>query len=119
LFTENGEAMNLDFEEEFRNLNPDNGLRVLAWFILWLGKHFVKKEFVSDLTFIVSKIWKVLDDTQLQIQDLDNKLVWKKAMAECKINVAELTFFKRDEEMIFEFIQKICQLIGKAYEQLS
>jgi len=118
IFKEFGEEISLDFEEEFRSIDPNNSLRVLAWFVLWLGKHFVKKEFVVDLCIIVSKIWKVLDDTQLQIQDLDNKLVWKKAMAECKLAVNELTFFRRDEEMIYEFIQKICQLIGRVFEQL-
>jgi len=116
-FTEFGENTDLDFEEEFRNLDPNNGLRVLLWFVLWLVKNFVKKEFISDLCLIVSRIWKVLDDTQLQIQDLDNKLVWKKAMAECKLMIGELVFFRRDEELIYEFIQKVCQLIGRAFEQ--
>lgn len=114
-----GEENNLDFEEEFKSLNPDNGLRVLVYFMLWLGKHFVKKEFLLDLSVIVSKIWKVLDQTALQIQDLDNKLVWKKAMAECKLSIEDLGFFRKDEELIYEFIQKVCQLIGKAFEQLS
>jgi len=118
-FAEHGENTDLDFEEEFRSLDPNNGLRVLIWFVLWLVKNFVKKEFIQDLCFIISRIWKVLDDTQLQIQDLDNKLVWKKAMAECKLVIAELVFFRRDEELIYEFIQKVCQLIGRAFEQAS
>lgn len=119
LYRQHGENINLDFEEEFRNLNPDNALGALVWFLLWLGKHFVKKEFISDLSIIISKIWKVLESTQLQVQDLDNKLVWKKAMAECKLVADDLPFFRRDDELTYEFIQKLCQLIGKAFEQLA
>lgn len=114
-----GEDMTLDFEEEYKNLDPNNGLRVLTWFLLWLSKHFIKKEAVPDMCLVVSKIWKVLEETKLQVQDLDNKLVWKKAMADCKTVVNELSCFHGDEELIYEFIQKCCQLIGKAFELMA
>lgn len=119
LFDTYGEDMNLDFEEEYKNLDPNNGLRVLTWFLLWLAKHFVKKEFVPDLCIVISKIWKVLEETHLQVQDLDNKLVWKKTMAECKIVASDLSCFRQDDELVYEFIQKCCQLVGKAFENLA
>lgn len=119
LYEAYGEDMNLDFEEEYKNLDPENGLRVLTWFLLWLAKHFVKREFIPDLCMVISKIWKVLEETKLQVQDLDNKLVWKKAMADCKSVSNELGSFRQDDELLYDFIQKSCQLIGKAFEQLT
>jgi hypothetical protein len=108
---------NLDFEEDFQKLDTENGLNVIVWFLLWLANIFVKLDFVPQLTLIFAKIWKVVDQTQLSIQDLDNKLVWKKVMKECEQILDQLPSFKKDVNLLNEFIQKICQLCGKALEE--
>lgn len=106
----------LDYEEEFMLLDPINSLRVLAWFMVWLMKIYVKPEFVPELCLIFPRIWKVLDETQLSVQDLDNKLVWKKVAKDCEGIMSELASFKNDQALLNEFIQKVCQLIGKTFE---
>jgi len=107
---------NIDFEEDLTKLDSENGLKVITWFVLWLGKIYVKPEFLQDLCVVFAKIWKVLDETQLSVLDLDNKLVWKKVMKECEVTMDDLPHFKNNPDLLFDFIQKICQLIGKTFE---
>ena len=76
--------LNLDIDEDFVNLDPKNRLKIIVWFMMWLAKVVVKIEFLLELCIIFSKIWKVLFESQLDIQDLDNKLVWKKVTKESK-----------------------------------
>lgn len=106
----------LDYEEEFMLLDHTNRLRVLAWFMVWLMKIYVKPEFIPELCLIFPKIWKVLDETQLSVQDLDNKLVWKKVAKDCEGIMPNLASFKDNQALLSEFIQKVCQLIGKTFE---
>lgn len=56
----------LDFEE-FKALDGVDALKVLVWFMLWLGKYIVKANFLPDQMFIFSKIWKILKDKRLSI----------------------------------------------------
>ena len=105
----------LDFET-FRALDPNDSLKVLVWFLLWLGKYVVKFDVLRDFTFIFSKIWKVLAQKQLQIQDLDNKLVWNGVMKECDTHLTNFTCFERKKDLAFEFVSKTCHLIGKIFE---
>jgi hypothetical protein len=105
----------LDFDT-FSGMDPEQPLDILAWFLLWMGKYIVKLEFLRDLTFIFSKIWKVLEQKQLQIQDLDNKLVWNGVMKECDGFLDNFTCFERKKELVFEFVSKTCHLIGKIFE---
>jgi len=107
----------IDFEEDIRNLNPEDGLQIMTWFVLWLGKIYVKADFLFDLVGVFSKIWKVLEDTQLGVQDLDNKLVWKKVTKECESIMKDMGNFKNDVNLLYDFIQKVSQLIGKTFEQ--
>jgi len=108
---------NIDFEEDIEKLNPEDGLQIMTWFVLWLGKIYVKADFLFDLCTVFSKIWKILEDTQLGVQDLDNKLVWKKVTKECEELMKEIPNFKNDINLLYDFIQKVCQLIGKTFEQ--
>ncbi len=106
----------IDFEEDLKQLDRENNLQVLTWFVLWLGKVYIKPGFLTEMCIVFAKIWKVLDETQLSIQDLDNKLVWKKVTKECEKDMPQLETFKNDQNLIYEFVQKTCQLIGKAFE---
>ena len=107
----------LDYEEEFMKLNPEQALTILIWFMMWLAKLFVKMEFIPDLCIVFVKIWKVLDEAQLSVQDLDNKLVWKKVMKDCESATENLDILKDKQALMGEFIQKVCQLIGKTFEE--
>lgn len=107
----------IDFEEDIGKLNPEDGLQIMTWFVLWLGKIYVKADFLFDLVGVFSKIWKVLEDTQLGVQDLDNKLVWKKVTKECEGIMKDMVNFKNDVNLLYDFIQKVSQLIGKTFEQ--
>lgn len=107
----------LDFEDEFRQLDPKKSLSVIVWFMMWLAKVYVRPEFIPEACLILSRIWKVLDESQLDAQDLDNKLIWKKGMQECEELVAILPTFNNDKNLLKEFIQKVCQLIGKTFEE--
>jgi len=85
---------NIDFEEDLEKLDQENGLQIMAWFVLWLGKIYVTIEFLPELCIVFSKIWKVLEETQLSVQDLDNKLVWKKVTKECETLMQKLPNLK-------------------------
>lgn len=106
----------LDFEDEFMNMDSSKSLRVLIWLIMWLGKLYVKIEFIPDLFLIFSRIWKTLDETKLGVEDLDNKLVWKKAIAECEELEQNLSVFRGNLSLLHEFIQKVCRLVGRVFE---
>jgi len=105
----------LDFED-FRVLDLGDILKVIVWFMLWLGKYIVKANFLPDGLMIFSKIWKVLHEKQLQITDLDNKLVWNEVIKECEPHKDKLTYFEGSSELVLEFVKKTCHLIGKTYE---
>lgn len=107
---------NIDFEEDLEQLDQENGLQIMGWFVLWLGKIYVKVEFLGELCIVFSKIWKVLEETQLSVQDLDNKLVWKKVTKECEGIIQQLPSFQNDQTLLYDFVQKVCQLIGKTFE---
>lgn len=108
---------NLDLEEDLIQINPEKSLKVIVWFMMWLGKIFVKPEFIPDLCIICSRIWKVTEETEIDVQDLDNKLVWKKVAKDCKESKYALTVFKDDYLLVIEFVKRVCQLIGKVYEE--
>jgi len=105
----------LDFDS-FQAINPEDSLKILVWFLLWMGKYMVKPDFLKELTFIFSKIWKVLVQKQLQIQDLDNKLVWNGVMKECDPYINSFQCFEKKKELVSEFVNKTCHLIGKIFE---
>lgn len=107
----------LDFEEDFRRLDPKKSQDVIVWFMMWVAKVYVKPEFIPEVCLILSRIWKVLDQGQLNAQDLDNKLIWKKAMLEGEGLMGSLSTFNNDKNLLKQFIQKVCQLIGKAFEE--
>lgn len=106
-----------DFDNGFTHLDPSQGLKVVVWFMMWLGKLYIKPEFIPDLCLVFSRIWKVLDETQLAAQDLDNKLVWRKILKDCEGLIESLVTFKGDKVILSEFIQKVCHLIGKIFEE--
>lgn len=107
---------NLDFDEEFVHLDKTKTLRVIVWFMMWLAKIHVKPEFIPDLCLIASRIWKVVEETDIEVQDLDNKLVWKKIVSNCEKMMSNLPGFKNDTGLLTEFIRRACQLIGKVFE---
>lgn len=106
----------LDFEGDFKQLDPKKSLNVIVWFMMWVAKVYVKSEFIPEVCLILSRIWKVLDEGQLNAQDLDNKLIWKKGMQECEGLIAILPTFNNDKNLLKDFIQRVCQLIGKTFD---
>jgi len=107
--------IDLDFED-FKNKSPSNPLYLLTWLIVWLGKVVVKTNFVPDLCLIFSKAWMVLNKKELLIQDLDNKLVWKEVTKEVTPLLYRLNYFKNNKDLLYEFVEKSCHLIGKTFE---
>lgn len=83
---------------------------------MWLISFFVRGEFIPDLCTVASIIWKVIDEAGLDAQDLDNKIVWKKVMNEGENVFEKLSFFKNNLLLLSELIKKVCELIGKAFE---
>jgi len=108
--------IHLDYED-IRNIPSNNPLKVVVWFILWLSRYNVKTNFIPDLCVIFGKILKVLNDKQLEIQDLDNKLVWNNVMKDCEPLMSKFTYFNKSKDLILEFIKKVCHLVGKTFEQ--
>jgi len=112
-----GETFDIELDfDTFQNIDPEDSLKILVWFLLWIGKYIVKLDFLKELTFLFTKIWKVLDQKQLQIQDLDNKLVWNGVMKECDPYINSFTSFEKKKELVSEFVSKTCHLIGKIFE---
>jgi hypothetical protein len=107
----------LDFDEDFVNLDAGRSLRIIVWFMVWLAQIYVKTEFIPELCIIFSNIWRVLDETKLETQELDNKLVWKKIGKNFEGLMSILPTFKNDMPLLIEFIQKVCHLIGKIFEK--
>jgi hypothetical protein len=107
---------NLDFEEEFVRLDPTKSFQVIVWFMMWLGKVYVKAEFIQDLVVICSRVGKLTEETEISAQDLDNKLVWKKVAKDCEESKHLFSNFKDDYGLLTEFVKKVCQLIGKVFE---
>lgn len=105
----------LDFDA-FQDMDREQPLEILSWFLLWLGKYIVKPESIRDLTIVFSKVWGVLQEKQLQIQDLDNKLVWNGVMKECDQFISSFGSFEGKKELLNEFVSKTCHLIGKIFE---
>jgi hypothetical protein len=109
----------LDFDEDFVHLDAGKSLRIIAWFMVWLAQIHVKIEFIPELCIIFSNIWRVLEEIELGAQDLDNKLVWKKIVKNCEGLMPCLPTFKADTNLLSEFIQRVCHLIGKTFESES
>lgn len=107
----------LDFEEEFKYIAPSKSLRVLVWLMMWLGKVYVRIEFMPDLYIIFSRIWRALEETKLGVDDLDNKLVWKKVMKDCEEVEENLSVCKGNLILVGEFIEKVCRLVGNVFEE--
>lgn len=105
----------LDFDN-FQELDKSDRLKILSWFLMWIAKYMIKLEAVRDMTFLFSKVWKVLFQKELEIQDLDNKLVWNGVMKECDPYISTFTSFEGKKDLIFEFLSKLCHLIGKIFE---
>jgi hypothetical protein len=114
--TVEGFDVELDFDA-FQEIDKEQPLKILVWFLLWLGKYIVKADFLRDLTYVFAKIWKVLVQKQLQVQDLDNKLVWNGVMKECDPYIPTFTNFEHKKELVYEFVSKTCHLIGKIFEE--
>lgn len=108
--------IHIDYEE-IKAISADNPLKVIVWFILWLSRYNVKTNFVPDLCIIFGKIFKVLTDKQLEIPDLDNKLVWNGVMKEVEPLVPQFGYFNKDKDLILDFIKRVCHLIGKTFEE--
>lgn len=105
----------LDFED-FRGLDTNDPMKIIVWFMLWLGKYIVKANFIPDACMVFSKIWKVLHEKQFQIQDLDNKIVWTDVVKECDSHKDHLTYFDGNSDLVLDFVKKTCHLIGKTFE---
>jgi hypothetical protein len=108
--------IHIDYEE-IKVISSDDPLKVIVWFILWLSRYNVKTNFVPDLCIIFAKIFKVLTDKQLEIPDLDNKLVWNGVMKEVEPLMPQFGYFNKDKDLIMEFIKRVCHLIGKTFEE--
>lgn len=102
----------LDKEPEYIKCADD--LKCLAWYVVWLGKFYVKPRFVPDLFLLVAKIWKVLDEFKLNIRDLDNKIIWKKVFAESDF-LKENNGMLNDPNQMAQLIQILCQMIEKIF----
>ena len=109
-------TLETELDDEPLSLDPDDSLKALVWFLLWLGKYYVKPDFLPDLCTILSRVWKVLHETKLSVKDLDNKLVWKKVSKEILDVSATLTFFKDSQDLLLEFIEKTCQMIDRLFQ---
>ena len=107
--------IHLDYEE-IKDVSEQDPLKASVWFVLWLGRYNVKANFVPDTVVIFSKIVKVLKGMSLEIPDLDNKLVWNNVLKECEPLIPQFTYFNKNKDLIFEFIKKVCHLIGKTFE---
>lgn len=107
--------IHIDFEE-IRTVSEKSPLRALIWFILWSGRYNIKTNFIPDLCIIFGKVLKVLTEMQLEVSDLDNKLIWTNIMKECEPDFGQFTYFSKNKDLIFEFIKKICHLLGKTFE---
>jgi len=105
----------LDFDD-FRGLGVNEPLKVLVWFMMWLGKYIVKSNFLPDVCMIFSKIWKVVNEKGLQIQDLDNKMVWNDVLRESEGHKPHMNYFDGNNDLILDFIKKTCHMIGKTFE---
>ena len=108
--------IHLDYEE-IRDIPSNDPLKVIVWFIMWLSRYNVKTNFIPDLCVVFAKILKVLDDKNLDIQDLDNKLVWNNVLKDCELLMTKFAYFNKNKDLILEFIKKVCHLIGKTFEQ--
>jgi len=114
-----GETGEEDIELEYETVK-DTGPRAndmrLAWFLLYLSRHIVKRSFIPDLSFVFSRIWKILSQLNLGIRDLNNELVWNQTHLECQPHTSELVYFKQKAHLLLEFIKKLCQFIEKTFE---
>lgn len=113
--TRNPEELEIKLDKEPEIIKSDDDLRSLAWYVIWLGKFYLKPRFVPDLFVLVSKIWKVLDEFKLNIRDLDNKIIWKKVLAEADFIKENNEFLKNDPIQVAHLIQIVCQMIDKIF----
>jgi len=107
--------IHIDYEE-IKGVSLDKPLRAIVWFVFWFARYNIKANFIPDLCIIFGKVFKVLSELQLEISDLDNKLIWTNVMKECDTEMAQFAYFNNNKELIFEFIKKVCHLLGKTFE---
>lgn len=107
--------LEVELDEQPTVLSLTDSLNILAWFVLWMGKYYVKIEFINDVCLICSKIWNILSEMNLTVKDLDNKLIWKKVLRECEAIFEKLPFFQKDKNLLADFVQKTCQLIDRLF----
>ena len=112
-------TLEVKLDKEPESLNPDESLKALSWFILWMGKFYIKLDFLRDLCMLVSRMWKVLDEIKLTVKDLDNKIVWRKVMNEREIIDKEFVIIRGDEEEVFNIVQQTCQFIDRIFQRCS
>ena len=113
---ESQEAQDTELDyERFKNRVPEEVDRGLTWFILWFGKYILKVNFLPDMCFVFSRIWKVLNKLHLGIQDLDNQVIWNEAFKECQTNIGSLMWFKGRETVLLEFITRMSQFICRTF----
>ena len=105
----------LDYER-FKNRVPEEADKGLTWFILWFGKYILKVDFLPDMCFVFSRIWKVLNTLRLGVQDLDNQLIWNEVFKECQPNILNLKWFRGREKVLLEFITRMCQFICRTFD---
>lgn len=107
----------LSFTEDFGNLDHKNQLRTICWMMIWLTQIYVKIDFLCDLCLIFSKIWKIIEDTKLEVQDLDNKIVWRNIVRECEDMIQDSVFFRDNKKMLSNLVQKVCEFLGSAADE--
>lgn len=109
-------TLEVELDDEPETLDHEDSLKGLVWFLLWLGKYYVKTDFLPDLCTIISRVWKVLSEIKLSVKDLDNKLVWKKVAKETSDVSSKLKYFKNSPELLLDFIEKTCQMIDRLFQ---
>lgn len=109
------EDIQLEYET-VKEKGPKETVLLLAWFLLWLGRDIVKSDFIPDICFVFSRIWKVLSCENWGVKDLTNNVVVNQVYLECRLIVASLVYFKKKEYLLRDFIHKLCKFIGRTFE---
>lgn len=107
-----------DFQMEYETIKetgPKETVMRIAWFVIWLGKYIVKVDFIPDICFVFSRIWKVLSSKALNVPALDNKQIWSEVYKECQWNAPNLLYFRQKDYLLPDFVKKLCQFFGKTF----
>jgi len=108
--------LEIELDDEPVYIDINDTTRLMAWFIIWMGKFHIKLEFISDLCLLISRVWKVLQELGLTVRDIDNKIVWKKVIKECETISKDFTFLQSEPDLLSNFTQNICKLIDKIFQ---